>query len=180
MQVRANVSRGQRDRLCFQQRAFSARTSKGEFLMNRKHFVYASLAILIAIYIGMHLSSALAEAQWRRCPIVSKWRLTCTRGGWVWGSNLYRHVETCAAGHRYWACHAASRRVHAAHRAPAPTQSRAQQQSPVRQQQQAAVPYPSPCPNLPTRCQNMGQSTISGSQPPTLVQQERLRQHSPA
>lgn len=87
--------------------------------MNRKHFVYASLAILIAIYIGMHLSSALAEAQWRRCPIVSKWRLTCTRGGWVWGSNLYRHV-------------------------------------------------------------NMGQSTISGSQPPTLVQQERLRQHSPA
>ena len=119
--------------------------------MNRKPLIIA-IGTLIAIYLGVHLNSAFAS-RWIRCPIVSKYRLTCNRNrGWIWGSNKYKHVETCAAGHRYWACHTNSRRVHAAHRAPAPTpaptpaprqsqtQTRSAQQQPARQQQPAAAP----------------------------------------
>lgn len=122
--------------------------------MNRKPLIIA-IGTLIAIYLGVHLNSAFAS-RWIRCPIVSKYRLTCNRNrGWIWGSNKYKHVETCAAGHRYWACHTNSRRVHAAHRAPAPTpaptpaprqsqttsqtQTRSAQQQPARQQQQPAA-----------------------------------------
>ena len=83
--------------------------------MNRKYFGYAGFAMLIAIYIGVHLSSATAEARWVRCLVVSRWGLTCQQSnGWGWGSST-AHVRTCPAGHRYWHCHAASRNAHAAH-----------------------------------------------------------------
>lgn len=129
--------------------------------MNRKYFGYASLAMLIAIYIGVHLSSATAEARWVRCLVVSRWGLTCQQNnGWGWGSST-AHVRTCPAGHRYWHCHAASRNAHAAHVAP----QRTPQRTPQSTQTQ-------------TTSQTTGQ-TQSGSQSQTPQREQTPRRQQP-
>ena len=89
--------------------------------MDSKHFAYVSFTILIAIYIGVHLSSAPAEAERTRCPIVSRWGLTCTLGGWIYDNDHAGHVGICSPCRAYyWYCHMDSRRRHAAHSTPRP------------------------------------------------------------
>ena len=88
--------------------------------MNRNYFGYTGFAIFIAMCLCLS-SSTPVEAQMVRCYLHVRNSNTCDRdGGWVYRTAL-GHVETCAAGHRYWGCHAYSRTTHANCRAPATT-----------------------------------------------------------
>ena len=135
--------------------------------MNRKYFGYAGFAMLIAIYIGVHLSSATAEARWVRCLVVSRWGLTCQQSnGWGWGSST-AHVRTCPAGHRYWHCHAASRNAHAAHVAPQRTPQRTPQSTQTQTTRQT------------TTRQTTTRQTQSGSQSQTPQRESTPRRQQP-
>ena len=113
--------------------------------MNRNTFVYAIIAILIAIFVGVHLSSAPAEARRTRCPVVNRVN-RCDLGGWIYNGNYAGHVVRCSTCRRYYfGCHAGLRRKHA-HGRPAPRPQPAPRQTP-RQTPQPQAQSPSQPPS---------------------------------
>lgn len=117
--------------------------------MNRNTFVYVIIAILIAIFVGVHLSSAPAEARRTRCPVVNRVN-RCDLGGWIYNGNYAGHVVRCSTcGIYYFGCHAGLRRKHA-HGRPAPRPQPAPRQTP-RQTPQSQAQSPSQTPSQPSQ-----------------------------
>lgn len=111
-------------------------------------FVYAIIAVFIAIFVGLHFSSAPAEARRTRCPVVNRVN-RCDLGGWIYNGNYAGHVVRCSTcGIYYFGCHAGLRRKHA-HGRPAPRPQPAPRQTPA----PAPAPAPTPAPRAQTPSQ---------------------------
>ena len=121
--------------------------------MNRKYFAYAIIAILIAIFVGLHLSSAPAEARWVRCHMNLAIPPCDRDGGWVRSTDYFKHRVKCRAGHTYWICHAPSRREHSWSRCRAPAPTPAPTPAPAPTPTPAPAPTPTPAPRAQTPSQ---------------------------
>lgn len=128
--------------------------------MNRKYVAYAIIAILIAIFVGLHLSGAPAEAGWVRCHMNLAIPPCDRDGGWVRSTDYFKHRVKCRAGHTYWICYAPMRSAHAACRAPAPTPAPTPAPAP------APTPAPAPAPVQSSQAQSPSSPSPPSQNPP--------------